>query len=622
MFIVRTIYIIILILIPSLAYGQESDLLKKNYKKKEVYIPMRDGAKLFTAIYSPCDSSVKYPILFVKTPYGLKPYGENNYPQRIGPSTYLEQEKYIFVHQDARGMFKSTGEMDQMTPYLSVKPDSTYVDNSSDTYDAVQWLLNNTNNNGCVGLWGISYRGFYASSGSINAHPAIKCSSPQAPIADWYIGDDMHHNGAFALLSAFNFLEVVGQQMDSPFTEWPQPFEFPVRDAYNFFLDLGKLSDVNKNYFKNMVPFWDSIVAHPDYDTYWQLRNILPHLTDIRPAVLVTAGLFDQENLYGSMQTYEAIQNNSETDTRLVLGPWVHGGWARTNGDLLGPIHFSSPTSDYYQREIEMPFFNYYLKRKGQLNDSNKVSVFVTGINSWLHYSQWPPAKSSDFVLFLEKDFSLDTLLPCTSGFVYDEYTSDPLHPVPYTQVFHPARLFYNKEYMIEDQRFVSSRPDQLSFRTSEMTDTLIIQGPVSAEVFVSSSSSDYDLIIKIIDVYPDTIKSDNYNEPSIEMAGYEQLVRAEIFRAKYRNSFQHPEAILPGQIEKIRIRLNDISHAFLPGHRIMIQLQSSWFPLFDRNPQQFMNDYQAENEDYKVARICIYRSSNYPSKILFKKIP
>lgn len=579
---------------------------------------MRDGVRLFTAIYSPVDSSVTYPILFVKTPYGIKPYGEDSFPNQIGPSTYLEKEKYIFVHQDERGMFMSEGSMKQMTPHLAVKPDSTYIDNSSDTYDAVKWLIKHTNNNGSVGLWGISYRGFYASSGIINAHPAIKCSSPQAPIADWFVGDDLHHNGAFGLLPAFNFFEAVGQEHDTTFTAWPPGFNYPVRDAYNFFLQLGNLSTVNSRYFENKVPYWDTIVAHPNYDTYWKSRNILPHLKNIQPAVLVTGGLFDHENLYGSLQTYKAIETKSETDTRLVLGPWIHGGWARTAGEKLGLVTFGKANSDFYQKEIEAPFFNHYLKRKGLIDSLPKVSAFTTGINKWRHYNVWPPESLNPYHLYLNPDFELAENPSEKSGFIADEYISDPWHPVPYTQVFHPVRHFYNKEYMTEDQRFASARPDVLSYQTLAISDTVILQGPIKASLYISSTTTDYDIIVKIIDVYPDTIKSDYYQEPKTEMAGYQQLVRAEIFRAKYRNSYEKPEAILPKMIDQITIQLNDINHAFLPGHRIMVQIQSSWFPLYDRNPQKFMNIYEAEKSDFQKATIRVYRSREYPSEIIF----
>lgn len=600
------------------SHAQRAEYIKENYTKKEVYIPMRDGVRLFTAIYSPKDTSQNYPIMMVKTPYGIKPYGEENFPEKIGPSFYLEKEKYIFVHQDARGMFMSEGHMLQMTPHLPDKPDSTYIDNSSDTFDAVDWLLANTNNNGRVGLWGISYRGFYASSGIIDAHPAITCSSPQACIADWFIGDDIHHNGAFALLPSYLFSEVVDQIRQPYSVEWPEVFDYPVKDAYNFFLDLGPLSQVNTNWFNDRVPAWDTVVFHQDYDAYWQKRNILPHLKDIRPAILVTGGLFDHENLYGSLQTYHAINKQSRNETRFVLGPWIHGGWARTTGERFGILNFGGSTSDFYQQEIETPFFNFHLKGKGSIEDLPNIMVFTTGSNKWHALEEYPPKNLQEKSYYLGNDFSLTETRSSNTDFIYDEYISDPNHPVPYTQVFHPLRLFYNKEYMAEDQRFAGARPDVLTYQSEIMHDTLTLMGPITANLYIESSSTDYDIVVKIIDVYPDTVKKDYYDEAITEKAGYQQLVRAEIFRAKYRNSFEFPEAIIPKEIEPIQIHLNDIAHSFLPGHRIMVQIQSSMFPLYDRNPQVFMNIYEADKDDFHSACIRIYRTKEYPSSIVF----
>jgi hypothetical protein len=600
----------------NLNYAQRAEFIKDNYTKKEVYIPMRDGVRLFTAIYTPKDTSGVYPIMMVKTPYGIKPYGEKNFPEAIGPSFYLEKEKYIFVHQDTRGMFMSEGTMLQMTPHLPVKPDSSFVDNSTDTWDAVEWLIHHTNNNGKVGLWGISYRGFYASSGIIDAHPAIKCSSPQACIADWFVGDDVHHNGAFALLPSYNFAEVVDQVREPYFTDWLDVFDYPIRDAYNFFLQIGPLSDVNKNWFNSRVPGWDSIVMHPNYDSYWQERNILPHLKNIKPAVMVTGGLFDHENLYGSLRTYHSINEQGGADTRLILGPWIHGGWARTNGKSFGILNFGKSTSDFYQQIIELPFFNYHLKGKGSLNSLARAMVFSSGSNTWYAFNEWPPEDLKETTFYLNKDFLLGKQKSADKEMVYDSYVSDPAHPVPYTQVFHPMRLFYNKEYMVEDQRFAGSRPDVLSYQSEILTDSLTMMGPVKADLFISSTGSDYDIVVKLIDVYPDTLNRDYYDEPFTEKAGFQQLVRTEIFRVKYRKSYEYPEPITPNEIENIQINLNDVSHCFLPGHRIMVQIQSSMFPLYDRNPQIFMNIYEAKKEDYQKAEIRIYRSKEFPSSI------
>ncbi len=601
--------------------GQGSEYLRTHYAKEEVYIPMRDGIRLFTAIYSPRDTSRAYPILFVKTPYGLKNYGNDNYPEDIGPSEYLARDKYIIVYQEARGTFLSEGSMRQMDPHLPEKPDSTYTDNSSDTYDAVEWLVGHTNNNGRVGLWGISYRGFYALSGIIDAHPAIVCSSPQAPIADWYSGDDMHHNGAFALLGSFLFFESVGIARDSLTTGWPEYKTYPTRDAYGFFLNCGTISELDDRYFPGENSFWDSIMVHPDFDAFWQRRNILPHLTGIRPAVLITAGLFDQENLYGSIMAYRKLKAE-KANVSLALGPWIHGGWARTSGDSLGPVHFGAPTSDFYQREIEFPFFTHYLKGADKADLPPQPAVFETGTNRWTFPNEWPAVSTSPLSLYLGADFSLSQKLPSEDEKPYDEYVSDPAHPVPYTAVFHPTPLFYNKEYMTEDQRFASARPDVLTYCSEVLEDTLSLGGPVMAELFAECSGSDLDLIVKIIDVYPDSYSKDYPKYTTTDMAGYQQLVRAEILRGRYRNSPEHPEAVVPGKIEKYTLALNDISHAFLPGHRIMVQVQSSWFPLFDRNPQTYTDIYHAGKDAYVPASVRIYHSEEYPSHIEFTAAP
>jgi hypothetical protein len=610
--------LILVVCLPLGVSAQGTDYLRMNYEKKEVRIPMRDGVTLFTAIYSPRDISVKYPILFVKTPYGLKNYGPDNYPESIGPSEYLAREKFIIVYQEARGTFLSEGIEDQMAPHLPSKPDPASIDHSSDTYDAVDWLIKNTNTNGKVGIWGISYRGFYASSGIIDAHPAIVCSSPQAPIADWFAGDDLHHNGAFALMGSFLFFEIVGIGRDSLTTAWPVLNRYPNTDAYNFFLNCGKTSELAKKYYSGHNSFWDSIIAHPNYDDYWQKRNILPHLKNIRPAVMVTGGLFDHENLYGSLKTYEHIKNKSANETRLVLGPWIHGGWSRTTGDSLGFVKFGSATSDLYQQKIELPFFNYHLKQKGNLENLTMANIFFTGQNSWEEYSVWPPDETQVQTLYLNDNFSLTEGIPKHSGPVYDDYISDPRHPVPYTQVFHSSRLFYNKEYMSEDQRFASSRPDVLTYETGVLTDTLTLAGPLVASIFAASTGSDFDLIVKLIDVYPSTTNTAFAGTAVTDMAGFQQLVRAEIMRAKYRNSLSDPEPIIPGNVEKISLELNDIAHSFLPGHKVMIQIQSSWFPLYDRNPHVFTDIYQADEKDYQKAGIQIYRSEKYPSSIRF----
>lgn len=591
---------------------------KGHYYKQEVYIPMRDGVRLYTAIYTPKDTSKTYPIMMVKTPYGIKPYGTYTFPEKIGPSEYMAREGYIFVYQDARGRFMSEGTYVEMVPHIDNKKDTTQIDNSSDTYDAVEWLIKNLKyNNGKVGLWGISYRGFYAASGIIDAHPAIKCSSPQAPIADWFVGDDVHHNGAFALITSFNFMATAGQPHKPGSKEWPTADEYQVRDAYNFFLELGTLSNVNEKYFGGKSIYWDSLYLHPNYDDFWQKRNILPHLKNIKTAVLVTGGWFDHENLYGSLKIYEAINKNSNNHCMFALGPWIHGGWARTTGEGLGLIEFGSSTSDFYQKEIELPFFNYYLKGKGDITTLEKIYAFETGSNQWHTFDEWPPAKTVNKILYLHADNQLSELLPVEKGLVSDSYISDPEHPVPYTNVYHHTNLFYNKEYMIEDQRFAASRPDVLTFQTEKLPDTLTIAGPIKVKLFASVSGSDADFIVKVIDVYPDSTRRRVKGKVMPSMPGLQQLVRAEIMRAKYRNSLEFPEPLISDMVTEISIDLNDVYHSLLPGHKLMIQIQSSWFPLYNRNTHKFMNIYEAKEDDYKKAEIHILHSEDYPSQVI-----
>ncbi len=593
--------------------------IAKHYTKNEYNITMRDGVRLFTAVYVPKDTSVKYPVMIMRTPYGITPYGADNFPESLGPSNYMAGEKYIFVYQDVRGRFMSEGTFLNMTPYITNKRKDTDVDNSTDTYDTVEWLLENIrNNNGRVGLWGISYPGFNVSSGIIETHPAIKCASPQAPIADWFIGEDIHHNGAFALLPAFNFFEIFGPVRPELTKQWPGLKEYPVKDAYNFFMNAGPVTDMDDKYFNAEVPFWDSVTIHGTYDIYWRRRNLLPNLHNIKCAVMTVCGWFDAENLYGSVNTYQSIEaNNPEIYNIFIAGPWIHGGWARTEGNKLGNIYFGDKTSEYYLQEIELKFFNYYLKDKGEL-DLPEVLVFETGANTWKKYEKWPPRDSHYKSLYFHGDNSLKFTMPENAGFQYDEYISDPDNPVPYTSVYHNAKLFYNREYMVEDQRFAASRPDVLYYQTDILDEDITVAGPVQAELYVSTTGTDADWVVKVIDVFPDMTVTERIRDPETEMAGYQMLVRGEILRGKFRNSMEKPEPHIPGKVERITFVLQDINHTFKKGHRIMIQVQSSWFPLFDRNPQKFCDIYSADDKDYRKATQRIYRSKNYPSNIIF----
>jgi putative CocE/NonD family hydrolase len=593
--------------------------IEEHYNKYEYRIPMRDGVTLFTAIYIPKDTTEKYPILLMRTPYRVIPYGTDTFPEYLLPSKYFTEEKYIFVYQDVRGRFMSEGTFINMTPHIRNKRNEKDVDNSTDTYDTVEWLLKNIrHHNGRAGLWGISYPGFYVSSGIIDTHPAIKCASPQAPIADWFTGEDVHHNGAFVLLPQFNFIELVGPVRSGLTKQLPEVKIYPVNDAYNFFLNGSSINELDDKYFNGKTPFWDSIMIHGTYDEFWKRRNILPNLNNIKCAVMTVCGWFDAENLYGSINTYHSIEaNNPEIYNIFVSGPWIHGGWGRTPGNKLGDIDFGDFTSRYYQQEIELKFFNYFLKDKGELN-LPEAMVFETGANTWKTYDRWPPVNTHYKSLYFHEENGLKFSMPEATGFQYDEYISDPDNPVPYSALFHDAKIFYNKEFMIEDQRFAASRPDVLYYQTDILDEDITVVGPVQAELYISTTGTDADWVVKIIDVFPDKVEPLGYPRLAEKtMDGYQMLVRGEILRGKFRNSLKKPEPHIPGKVERITFVLQDINHTFKKGHRIMVQVQSSWFPMFDRNPHKFCNIYSAGEKDFQKATHRIYRSRNYPSNVI-----
>ncbi len=592
--------------------------VKEHYIKKEFRIPMRDGRRLFTQVYLPGDTSRAYPILMNRTPYNVAPYGDDSLRNKLGPSPWLAKEGYIFVYQDVRGRFMSEGTFVNMRPYIAKKSDKK-VDESSDTFDTIEWLLRNIpNNNGRVGMWGISYPGFYTAMGMIDAHPALKAVSPQAPIADWFVGDDMHHNGAFGLLLAFNFFAVFGKPRPGLTTQWPERFDHGTPDAYQFFLNLGPLSNANRRYFKHNIAFWDSAMQHGTYDRFWRSRNILPHVQNIKPAVLVTGGWYDAEDLYGTLNIYQQIERTTpDNEAMLVMGPWYHGGWARSDGQRLGDITFGSKTSHYYQQHVELPFFNHHLKGKGG-PELSEALCFDTGANNWRAFEEWPPAKQvGQQALYLHPEEALSFNKPgSVQDHLYSEYLSDPEHPVPFTNEITST---WGKTFMVEDQRFASRRPDVLVFESKPLEKSITIAGPLDVRLYVSTTGSAADWVVKVIDVYPDTLKAEDHEGASTPLGGYQRLLRAEIMRSKFRNSFTNPEAMQPGNIYEIKIPLNDIFHTFKTGHRIMLQIQSSWFPLFDRNPQMFCDIYKAEESDFRPAWHRVYHSDVFPSQVRFR---
>ena len=600
--------------------GEEDKSLENNYTKKEYRIEMRDGVKLFTAVYSPKDTSEKYPVIIWRTPYNVGPYGESKFPvyRRYTWQHFIE-EGYIIVFQDVRGRFMSEGNFVNMTPYIKEKESNKDIDETTDTYDTVDWLIKNIpNNNGKVGFWGISYPGFYAAMAGIEAHPAVKAISPQAPIANWFANDDWHHNGAFALAGGLPFMSVFGVQREGFVQEWSEEFNFGTQDGYSFYLNLGPLQNVNKNYFHHRIPFWDSLMIHGIYDGFWKARNSLPHFNNIKPAVLVVGGWFDAENLYGALETYRSIEKrNPGNKNYFVMGPWIHGGWVRTDGDSLGDISFDSKTGEYYVKNIELPFFNYYLKGKGELN-LPEAYIFETGSNKWQKYDSWPPANSKSFSLYLNVNHALSFKQPSTTDIrlpaMFDEYISDPAKPVPFTE---EITTDIPKTYMIEDQRFVAQRPDVLVYKTETLEKDITFAGNVIADLFVSTTGTDADWVVKLIDVFP----ADSVSSNSVNYHEYEMLVRGNILRGKFRESLETPKPFTPGEITNIKFDLLDINHTFKKGHRIMIQVQSSWFPLFDLNPQKFVDIYNAEESDFQKATHRVYFSKEYPSRIVLKEI-
>ncbi len=591
--------------------------VKAHYTKLEQTIMMRDGVKLFTSIYLPKDKSKKYPIMLSRTPYSVAPYGPNEYKTSVGPSLLFQKEQFIFVYQDVRGKLMSEGEYVNMRPYMPGKIGNA-VDESSDTYDTIDWLVKNVpNNNGRVGMWGISYPGFYTAMGIIDAHPALKAASPQAPIADWFIGDDFHHNGALFLPHGFNFLASFGLPRPKPTTTFPPRFEHGTPDGYKFFLDLGPVANADKKYLKGQVAFWNEMMDHPNYDEYWKARNTLPHLKNIRPAVMTVGGWFDAEDLYGALNTYKTIERmNPGIHNTLVMGPWFHGGWSRGDGEFLGNVRFGAPTSVFYRERIELPFFNCLLKDRCD-RTLPEAYVFETGSNQWRTYDHWPPNNTERRDLYLQASGALAFNRPAASKSAFDEYVSDPAHPVPF---INGIATGMTREYMTDDQRFAATRPDVLVYETEPLSNAVTLAGPIVATLYVSTTGTDSDYVVKLIDVFPDNTPDYNPNNdanpPGARMGGYQMLVRGEPMRARFRNSYEKPEAMTPNKVTKVEFTLPDANHSFLKGHRIMVQIQSSWFPLVDRNPQRFVDINRATESDFRKATQRVYRSAPYGSHV------
>lgn len=591
---------------------------ERHYRKSEERIPMRDGVRLFTQIYSLIDRSEPHPIILFRTPYGIEPYGEAFRNTTI-PSLLFAKENYILVCQDIRGTFMSEGEFKFMRPCKGSKRAAADVDESSDAYDTIEWLLTTVpGHNGKVEVWGISYAGFTAAMAAVSAHPAVLAVSPQAPMGDLYLGDDASHNGALYLAHYLNYLYTMGQVRKGPTTDSPPRLDYPTPDGYSYFLRLGTLANMTSRIMGSDNAPWKQAMAHETYDGYWKGLSIFPHLRDIRPAILTVGGWYDAEDLAGTLRTYRTIEKlNPGLRNTIVMGPWRHSGWSffAGGGEDRGVFPFSG-TVAYFQEKIELPFFNHCLKGKGP-GDLPEAVVFETGSDQWRTYGSWPPADAEERKLYCADAGRLSfDAAPGSSRDGFDEYLSDPAKPVPYTM---RTCTGHNRDYFVEDQRFAAGRPDVLVYSGEPLAEALTMTGPIRAELYVSTTGTDADWVVKVIDVYPDDAPDPKKNPGNIRMGGYQRLVRGEIMRGKFRNSFEQPEPFIPGRVTKVEFELPDIQHTFLKGHRIMVQVQSSWFPLFDRNPQTFRDIRTAGEKDFRKATHRLHRGPRYPSGITFR---
>ena len=603
----------------------QEDFVRSHYTKYEYRIPMRDGKRLFTAVYVPKAGAFAdagpYPILMDRTPYSVAPYGEDQYPKRLGPSDEFEKGGYIFAYQDVRGRWMSEGEFVEMRPHIDEKKSPADVDDASDTYDTIEFLLHQVaGNNGKVGIWGISYPGFYTSASIIDSHPALVAASPQAPMTDLFMGDDSYHGGAFMLSANFGFYAFFKPQTEPQKPKQGEEFDFGTSDSYKFYLNAGSLEAMEKKYLKGTNWLYVDQMKHDTYDSYWQARDLSRHMKNVRCAVLVVGGWYDAEDLSGPYKTYYAVRKfNPGTQATLVEGPWVHGGWARSDGDHLGDVSFDAKTAAYFRANVQFPFFEHYLKGAGEAQPA--AVVFETGTNVWRRFDQWPPKAAAAKMLYFRSGGKLSFEAP-TEAKSSDEYVSDPAHPVPfvgYTTDSVPQR------YMVDDQRFAATRPDVLVYQTEPLEEDVTIAGPIRPKLKIASSGTDSDFDVKLIDVYPDDYPDADASgrpnkrvtdAPPVVMGGYEELLRGEPMRAKFRNSWEKPEALTPGKETEVDFTMPDLFHTFRRGHRIMVQVQSSWFPLTDRNPQTFMDIPGAKPEDFVKATEQVFHEKDAASGV------
>jgi len=586
--------------------------LAEIYDKEEVYIEMRDGIKLFTSIYTPKEASEPSPILMFRSPYNSEPGGEEAFNAFVSIYYRFMKEGYVLVFQDVRGRFLSEGEYVNVRPFIPKKK-GKQIDEASDTYDTAEWLVKNVkNNNGKIGVTGISYPGFYATMAILADHPAIRAVSPQAPVTNWFIGDDIHHNGAFFLIDDFSFYAAFGDPRGEPSRRGnPLNFNWGVEDSYEYFMRMGPIKNTKKTY-PESVTYWYEIFDHPDYDDWWKATDPRPHLKNVRPAVMTVGGWFDAEDLWGALNTYKSIeeQNSSSTENFLVMGPWSHGQWAAGKAENLGDVYWGLATNEYYH-ELELKFFNHYLKDKGD-EKVGEANMFVTGANEWVKYNTWPPEGCTEKTIYFQPSGGLSFDPPTVNG-DWVEYVSDPFKPVPYREDVHLRR---DPDYMTDDQRFAARRPDVMVYQTDALTGEVTLTGPLTAELYITTTGTDADFVVKLIDVFPDQVTPPPGSDIDVPLGGFQMLVRGEVLRGKFRNSFEKPEPFVPGEITRVTFSIPDVAHTFKPGHRIMVQVQNSWFPLVDRNPQKFVNIYECNEDDFQKATMRIYNDSQYPSGI------
>jgi len=613
----RLTAVLLTLVLATPALAQNNDFIRANYTKRDVLIPMRDGVRLFTTIYAPKTADRPRPMVLTRTPYSVAPYGADSMPRFVDDQTmaYLRLG-YIIVRQDVRGAWMSEGEFVNVRPVNTARHSKRDIDETTDTYDTAEWLVKNVpNNNGRIGIRGTSYPGFYSSMGAISGHPAIKAVSPQAPVTEWMAGDDFFHNGALLLPHAFDFYAFFGHPRPKPTSEPGPAFDHGTPDGYEFFLRLGALRNVNPRYFHDSVAFWDTLTAHGQWDEFWAARSARPHLRNLKPAMLWVGGWFDTENLWGALNAYAAAERqNPGIVNRLVMGPWSHGQWNRGPATALGAMAWGMPTATFFTDSLEVPFFNHYLD-DGPAPRNYEAALFETGANAWRFFDLWPPRERVEESYYLRPGGGLSTApAPASAG--YDEYRSDPARPVPYTG---EIANWYNPAFMVEDQRFASRRPDVLVYQTEPLAQDLTIAGPITVDLIVSTSGTDADWVVKLVDVFPDNYPSPNGGRA---LGGYEMLLRGDVMRGKFRNDRSWPEAFVPDSATAVRFVMNDALHTFRAGHRIMVQVQSTWFPMVDRNPGRFMDIYQAMDADFQATTQRVYRSAERPSRLILPVLP